>query len=67
MSDYWKDFRGDDADLWQHEWNKHGTCISSLETRCYDGCLPQQEVVDYFDKTVEVFQTRPSYKVKVPC
>ncbi|KAJ5594817.1 uncharacterized protein N7459_001025 [Penicillium hispanicum] len=64
MSEYWKDFRGDDANLWQHEWNKHGTCVSTLETQCYEDYLPQQEVVDYFDKTVEVFQQVPSYKVK---
>lgn len=24
MDVYWKDFRGDDLDLWAHEWNKHG-------------------------------------------
>ena len=24
MGVYWKDFRGDDLDLWAHEWNKHG-------------------------------------------
>lgn len=63
MDVYWKDFRGDDADLWEHEWNKHGTCISTLETKCYVDYLPQQEVVDYFDKTVEIFQKLPSYEV----
>lgn len=63
MSEYWKDFRGDDANLWEHEWNKHGTCVSTLETHCYDDYLPQQEVVDYFDKTVEVFKELPSYEV----
>ena len=64
MSIYWKDFRGDDPDLWEHEWNKHGTCISTLETRCYspDSYYPQEEVVDYFDKTVEKFQELPSYE-----
>ena len=63
MSEYWKDFRGDDASLWEHEWIKHGTCVSTLETHCYESYLPQQEVVDYFDKTVEVFQQVPSYEV----
>lgn len=41
-----------------------GTCISTLETRCYDEYYPQQEVVDYFDKAVEVFERLPSYKVR---
>lgn len=63
MSEYWKDFRGDDPNLWEHEWNKHGTCISTLETRCYEDYLPQQEVVDYFDRTVDVFKQVPSYEV----
>jgi hypothetical protein len=63
MQEYWKDFRGDDATLWEHEWNKHGTCISTLETRCYNDYVPQEEVVDYFDKAVELFQGLPSYKV----
>ncbi|KAJ5861668.1 uncharacterized protein N7529_008978 [Penicillium soppii] len=62
MSEYWKDFRGDDSNLWQHEWNKHGTCVSTLETHCYEEYLPQQEVVDYFDKTVEVFKELPSHE-----
>lgn len=63
MSEYWKDFRGDDSNLWQHEWNKHGTCISTLETHCYEDYLPQQEVVDYFDRTVEVFKDLPTHEV----
>ncbi|KAH2828439.1 hypothetical protein KXW08_004447 [Aspergillus fumigatus] len=62
MSDFWKDFRGDDEDLWEHEWNKHGTCISTLETTCYADYYPQQEVVDYFNKTVEIFQKLPTYQ-----
>ncbi|KAL1987870.1 hypothetical protein VTN96DRAFT_1854 [Rasamsonia emersonii] len=63
MQEYWKDLRGDDASLWEHEWNKHGTCISTLETRCYTDYIPQQEVVDYFNKTVELFQFLPSYEI----
>lgn len=63
MSEYWKDYRGDDATLWEHEWNKHGTCVSTLEPHCYENYLPQQDVVDYFDKAVEIYQQRPSYKV----
>lgn len=65
MSEYWKDFRGDDNHLWEHEWNKHGTCVSTLEPDCYEDYLPQQEVVDYFDKTVEVYKDLPSYEVSL--
>lgn len=35
MSKYWLSLNGDNAHLWTHEWNKHGTCISTLEPRCY--------------------------------
>ncbi|KAJ5174407.1 Ribonuclease [Penicillium canariense] len=62
MSEFWKDFRGDDAHLWEHEWEKHGTCVSTLETHCYEDYIPQQEVVDYFSKSVEVFKQVPSYE-----
>lgn len=63
MSIYWKDNRGNDPYLWAHEWNKHGTCISTLGTRCYVNYIPRQEVVDYFNKTVEIFQKLPSFEV----
>ncbi|KAJ5674126.1 hypothetical protein N7462_009565 [Penicillium macrosclerotiorum] len=62
MSEYWKDFRGDDAHLWEHEWNKHGTCVSTLEPHCYEDYIPQQDVVDYFDKSAELFRQLPSYE-----
>ncbi|EER29222.1 Ribonuclease Trv, putative [Coccidioides posadasii C735 delta SOWgp] len=63
MSTYWKDWKGNDENLWEHEWNKHGTCISTLETRCYSGYKPQAEVVDYFEKAAEMFEGLDTYKV----
>ncbi|KAJ5287953.1 hypothetical protein N7478_003639 [Penicillium angulare] len=62
MSEYWKDYKGDDANLWEHEWNKHGTCVSTLEPHCYEDYLPQQDVVDYFDKAVEIYKERNTYQ-----
>ncbi|EXJ94602.1 hypothetical protein A1O1_02998 [Capronia coronata CBS 617.96] len=35
MNEYWLSLDGDNAHLWAHEWNKHGTCISTLEPTCY--------------------------------
>ena len=61
MSIYWKDYRGDDETLWEHEWDKHGTCISTLEPGCYSNYKSQEEVVAYFQKTVDLFKTLPSY------
>ncbi|KAL6245858.1 Ribonuclease T2 precursor (RNase T2) [Rhinocladiella similis] len=35
MDEYWLSLNSDPAHLWSHEWNKHGTCISTLEQDCY--------------------------------
>lgn len=66
MQTYWKDYQGDDEDLWEHEWSKHGTCISTLETSCYTGYTAKQEMIDYLQKTVDLFKTLDSYKVSSP-
>ncbi|KAL9579278.1 MAG: hypothetical protein Q9212_005201 [Teloschistes hypoglaucus] len=61
MNTYWKDYQGNDESFWEHEWGKHGTCISTLKPSCYTGYAPQEEVVDYFQKTVDLFKTLDSY------
>lgn len=63
MNTYWKDMNGDDESFWEHEWNKHGTCISTLRPSCYTGYSPQEEVVDYFQKTIDLFKTLDSFAV----
>ena len=63
MNTYWKDYQGNDESFWDHEWEKHGTCISTLEPKCYSSYTPQEEVVAYFAKTVELFKTLDSYSV----
>jgi len=62
MSTYWKDYQGDDESFWQHEWGKHGTCISTLNPDCYSDHKPTEEVVDYFQKAVDLFKQLPSYE-----
>ncbi|KAF1950246.1 ribonuclease M [Byssothecium circinans] len=62
MSTYWKDYSGHDESLWQHEWSKHGTCISTLEPTCYTDHKATEEVVDFFQKTVDLFKALPSYQ-----
>ncbi|KAG6035552.1 hypothetical protein E4U41_006012 [Claviceps citrina] len=62
MKTFWKDYQGDDETFWQHEWGKHGTCISSLNPECYSGYEPKEEAVDFFKKTVELFKSLPTYE-----
>lgn len=61
MNTYWKDYQGNDESFWEHEWGKHGTCISTLDTNCYTAYQPQQEVVDFFQTTVDLFKGLDSY------
>ncbi|TPX09020.1 uncharacterized protein E0L32_001719 [Thyridium curvatum] len=62
MEKYWLDYQGDNEQFWEHEFNKHGTCISTLDRKCYSEYQTSQEVVDYFKTTVQLFKTLPSYK-----
>jgi ribonuclease T2 len=64
MSIYWRADSGSDEHLWSHEWNKHGTCISTLEKRCYNQgqYRPEEEVLDYFRTAVNLFKSLDTYK-----
>lgn len=62
MQTYWKDYQGDDETFWEHEWGKHGTCISTLDPNCYTDYQATQEVPDFFQKTVDLFKALPSYE-----
>ena len=63
---YWVDINGDDESFWEHEWAKHGTCISTLKPSCYTDYTPQEEIPDFFQKTVDLFKTLDSYTVSLP-
>ena len=61
MQTYWKDYQGNDESFWEHEWSKHGTCISTLKPSCYTNYEPTQEAVDFFERTVALFKNLDSY------
>ena len=64
MKIYWKDANGNDESFWEHEWGKHGTCISTLDTKCYTGYTPEEELIDYLNITVSLFKQLDSYAVR---
>jgi ribonuclease T2 len=62
MNTYWLPDTGTSENFWEHEWNKHGTCINTLAPSCYgDAYTPGMEVVDFFTRTVELFKTLDTY------
>jgi len=65
MREYWKDDGGADEAFWEHEWGKHGTCYSTLEPDCFKNYKPQEEVVDFFEQVVRLFQQLPTYDVSI--
>lgn len=63
MSSNWKNYDGDDSELWEHEFNKHATCINTIATKCYDGQgQDNQNVYDFFRITEELYSKYDSYK-----
>lgn len=61
MTKYWTSNLDSAESFWEHEWDKHGTCISTLEPDCYTEYNPTEEVPDFFQATVDLFKTLPTY------
>ncbi|KAG7195881.1 ribonuclease T2-like [Scheffersomyces spartinae] len=63
MQKYWLNFNGDAKSLWIHEYNKHGTCINTLNPKCYGSLYKEnQNVYDYFRKAVDLYHKVPTYE-----
>lgn len=63
MSTFWVSNTDSNTEFWNHEWAKHGTCISTLEPSCYGSSdyKEGQETVDFFNATVNLFKSLPTY------
>ncbi|ESZ96093.1 hypothetical protein SBOR_3570 [Sclerotinia borealis F-4128] len=61
MNTYWVSDDSTNEVFWEHEWNKHGTCISTLEPSCYSSYTTGAEVVDFFNVAVDLFKILPTY------
>jgi ribonuclease T2 len=66
MTKYWTDYHGQDEQFWDHEFGKHATCINTLDPNCYKHYKPQEEVVDFFERTMDLFKSLDTYKVHYP-
>jgi ribonuclease T2 len=63
MQTYWVSNDESNEAFWDHEWETHGTCISTLDPSCYTDYTTGEEAVDFFTRVVELFQTLPTYTV----
>ncbi|ODQ80599.1 hypothetical protein BABINDRAFT_7313 [Babjeviella inositovora NRRL Y-12698] len=50
-----------DNDLWIHEYNKHGTCYSTINPSCYSNYTEGQQVADFYKLTVATHKQLPTY------
>lgn len=63
MQTNWKNMGGNDESLWQHEFAKHGTCMSTVNPACYSAdAAKYQYVGDFFTSAVGLWEQLPSYK-----
>jgi ribonuclease T2 len=62
MQVYWKDYKGHDEYLWKHEYNKHGTCYSTLKPSCYGESKEHKHVFDFFNVTMNLYRQLPTYE-----
>jgi len=65
MNTYWPSDQGDNESFWDHEWQKHGTCVSTLAPSCLDASTYNtgDEVSMYFSKVLSLRQTYDVYSV----
>ncbi|TFK77411.1 base non-specific acid ribonuclease [Pluteus cervinus] len=63
MDKFWVNLNGRNEEFWEHEWAKHGTCMSTLQPSCRDGNHPRGfEAVIYFQTAVKLFESFPTYQ-----
>lgn len=75
MDANWLSMDGNPEQLWAHEWNKHGTCVSTIEPACYERDHEQDgdsssskgtlhaDLLDYFVQTTSLFRTLDTFAI----
>ncbi|KAF8511730.1 ribonuclease T2 [Hysterangium stoloniferum] len=62
MNEFWLSNDESPEAFWEHEWKTHGTCVSTLEPRCFEQYTTAQEVAPYFETVVKLFQQLNTYQ-----
>lgn len=65
MNTYWLSDSESAEAFWEHEWSKHGTCISTLEPSCYSNYQAGEEAVAFFQTVVNLFKSLDTYTVRI--
>lgn len=61
MKKVWKNQGDSDDELWTHEFNKHGTCMSTVSPSCYGDSNDQKNVGDFYSTVLKLYKTLPTY------
>ena len=62
MNKYWTDINGNNKKFWAHKFNKHGTCLNTLNPSCYSNYKQNENVYDYYSLVYQLFQKLPTYQ-----
>ncbi|OLY82654.1 Ribonuclease Rh [Smittium mucronatum] len=49
MNKIWQSSSGPNSDFWDHEWNKHGTCLTTIDPQCFVNYQKYDELIKYFE------------------
>ncbi|KAG8911840.1 ribonuclease T2-like, partial [Tulasnella sp. 417] len=63
MDKFWVDLNDNNEQFWSHEWNKHGTCMSTIAPACMaEGSTTGLDAAFYFQMAADAFRSLPTYQ-----
>lgn len=63
MNTNWIPNDSSNEEFWEHEWSKHGTCVSTLAPSCYGSSYTKYEdMIDFFSTTVALHKKYNIYQ-----